>query len=74
MKYVAFSLSAIALLGSCTSDSAPVTTRDAKKGAADVDTKDKVQMRQESIEKAAEEATRIIEADAKADIDSLEQN
>ena len=63
----------IAVLSACTSQPSAVKSGNPEKTATDDNKQDKIGNRQDSIEKAAEEATKIIEADAKADIDALGQ-
>lgn len=73
MKRAALLIGASAILAACSPDPAAQDGQ-GKAGIVDEESEqDKVERRQNSIESAAEEATKIIEADAKAEIDSIEQ-
>jgi hypothetical protein len=61
----------LGILTACSADPATDTEQVSDKVTAADGTQDKVKARQISIEEAAEQATKIIEADAKAEIDSL---
>ena len=60
---------AFLLLAACSPEQP--TPQQAEKASAAIN-QDKVKQRQLSIEEAAEEATKLIEADAKAEIDAAE--
>lgn len=65
MKYA---LPFLLLLGACVEEPTP---KEAEK-AADALSQDEVKARKKTIEEAAEEAAKLVEADAKAEIDTLQ--
>jgi ABC-type uncharacterized transport system auxiliary subunit len=61
-------LALVCLLAACAEEPTP---KDAEK-VAEVQSEDEVKEHKKSIEEAAEEATKLVEADAKAEIDALQ--
>jgi hypothetical protein len=64
-------ISALTLLSACVDEPTPKQADKAAAATDDGDEQESVKAQQRSIEEAADEAVKLIEADAKAEIDQL---
>ena len=71
MKKAVLLISALAMLAACNDTTATPDTAHAEEGMPATSQQDEVAKQKLTIEQAAEEATQLIEADAKAEMEAL---